>query len=88
MSQQSIQNKDERNKFLLKLIFLLLNICFETDRNSLNKFIAYCGRYITDKEFSLILRKTLGIIRNKNCQKFSCEDWLMLNLYDLYSFDH
>lgn len=81
MSQKIIPKADDE---LLKLIFILTKICLDTDINTLYVFINYCGRYLTDKEFSNILRKTLKFIKQKECKGQSCEDWLMLSLYNMH----
>lgn len=79
------QNLNPDQITALKLIFILIKICEETDEEKLKKFTKYCGMYIPDKQFSKILRKTLAKIKTKACRGYACEDWLMVNLYKIYS---
>lgn len=80
-----MSQKSKQDKLALKLILVLMKICYDTDEDALKKYIIYCGRYISDSQFSKILRKAISKMKNNSCSKYTCEDWLMMNLYKIYS---
>jgi len=71
----------------LKFILILCSICLEQDLSELKNFVKVCARHMETEDFNRVLRKSMKYLDDKRCGEYSCPDWLMSNLFELYKLD-
>jgi hypothetical protein len=64
---------------------VLYEIARRRDFFELSRFVKLSAEVIGPEDFNLLLRAVIKIMGNAKCGPDLCSDWLMTNLYELYT---
>lgn len=73
-----------RDDELLKLIFILCDICIKQDRFLLSRYVYIVSRNLENDEFDRVLRKSMKVLEKYKIGDISCQDWLINELFSIY----
>lgn len=77
--------RDATPQELLELMIILHQISLRQDVFQLNRFLTMSAKIIGPEDFNRLLRRVIRMMGHSKCGQDLCSDWLMTNLYQLYS---
>lgn len=72
-------------KEVLGLMMILYQISKQRDFVELGRFVRYSAEIIGPSDFNQMLRSLIRMMGNTKCGDELCSDWLMTQLYELYT---
>jgi len=70
---------------LLGLMMVLYEIARKRDFIELSRFVRFSAELIGPSDFNQMLRSLVRMMGNTKCGHELCSDWLMTQLYELYT---
>jgi hypothetical protein len=72
-------------KEILNLMLILYEIASTRDFVELGRFVHFSSEIIGPSDFNLLLRSLVKMMNGSKCGDELCSDWIMTNLYELYT---
>lgn len=70
---------------LIQFMLILYDIALSSDVLELNRFVKMISKVIGPEDFNKLVRRVIRMMGETKCGQDLCSDWLMTQLYELYS---
>lgn len=70
---------------LIQYMAVLYEVARRRDCFELSRFVKLSATEMGPEDFNLLLRSVVRMMGNTKCGPELCSDWLMTNLYELYT---
>jgi hypothetical protein len=70
---------------LIQFMVILYSITLSRDVMELNRLVRMISKVIGPEDFNKLVRRVIRMMGDTKCGEDLCSDWLMTQLYELYS---